>query len=202
MLDNWKETKWLLELKDTEIIPTNRKRNPDHLVVQSFHQKFAKLEEKVKEANGKFKEANDKLKDISNELKCVRKSNKKLAAKIVRSGDACTPKNYKSWEEYTPQYKRVKKKQFANDVKAALSFAEDNHFTPTKVSFMNKTTGETMTVDRNGKATQVVEEKEATENSIVQKTLYIKERYKISNETLWQIPLFQALALLSKKLRN
>ena len=120
LLDNWKETKWLLELKDTEIIPTNRKRNPDHLVAQSFHQKFAKLEEKVKEANDKFKEANDKfkeanhkfkeandkfkeandkfkeanhkLKDISNELKCVRKSNKKLAAKIVRSGDTRTPK--------------------------------------------------------------------------------------------------------------
>ena len=81
LLDNWKETKWLLELKDTEIIPTNRKRNPDHLVGQSFHQKFAKLEEKVKEANDKFKEANDKLKDISNKLKCVRKSNKKLAEK-------------------------------------------------------------------------------------------------------------------------
>ena len=175
MLDNWKETKWLLELKDTEIIPTSRKQNPDHLVVQSFHQKFAKLEEKVKKANDKFKEAN--------ELKCVRKSNKKLAAKIVRSGDTRTPKNYKSWEEYTPQYKRVKKKQFTNDVKAALSFTEYNHFTPTKVSFMNKTTGETMTVDRNGKATQVVEEKEATENSVVQKTLYIKEWYKISNET-------------------
>ena len=109
-LDNWKETKWLLELKDTEIIPTNRKRNPDHLVVRSFHQKFAKLEEKVKKANDKFKEANDKLKDISNELKCVKKSNKKLAAKIVRSGDIHTPKNYKSWEEYMPQYKRVKKK--------------------------------------------------------------------------------------------
>ena len=54
-LDNWKETKWLLELKDTEIIPTNRKRNPDHLIVQSFHQKFAKLEEKVKEVNDKLK---------------------------------------------------------------------------------------------------------------------------------------------------
>ena len=40
-----------------------------------------------------------------------------------------------------------------------------------------------MTVDRNGKATQVVEEKEETENSVVQKTLYIKEQYKISNET-------------------
>ena len=40
-----------------------------------------------------------------------------------------------------------------------------------------------MTVDRNGKATQAVEEKEATENSVVQKTLYIKEWYKISNET-------------------
>ena len=40
-----------------------------------------------------------------------------------------------------------------------------------------------MTVDRNGKAAQVVEEKEATENSVVQKTLYIKEWYKMSNET-------------------
>ena len=65
-------------------------------------------------------------------------------------------------------------------MKAALSFAEDKHFTPTKVSFMKKTTGESMTADRNGKATQ---EKEATENSVVKKTLYIKERYKISNET-------------------
>ena len=89
LLDNWKETKWLLELKDTEIILTSKKRNPDHLVVQSFHQKFAKLEEKVKEAN-------DQLKDISNELKCVKKSNKKLAAKIVRSGDIRTPKAGKS----------------------------------------------------------------------------------------------------------
>ena len=33
LLNNWKQTKWLLELKDTEIVPTNRKRKADHLVV-------------------------------------------------------------------------------------------------------------------------------------------------------------------------
>jgi len=33
LLNNWKQTKWLLELKDNEIVPTNRKRKPDHLVV-------------------------------------------------------------------------------------------------------------------------------------------------------------------------
>ena len=33
LLNNWKQTKWLLELKDTEIVPTSRKRKADHLVV-------------------------------------------------------------------------------------------------------------------------------------------------------------------------
>lgn len=178
LLNNWKETKWLLELKGSEIIPTSRKRKPDHLYVQSFQQKYAKLEEKIKEANSK-------LKDISNDLKSVKNSNKKLVAGTVRSGVTPVPKNHKSWEEYTPQYKRIKKKQFVNDVKAALSFAEDNHFTPTEVSFMNKDTGEMVTVDSDGKT--MVKPKEVAERSVVQKNLYIKERYKISNETYHEL---------------
>lgn len=180
LLNNWKQTKWLLELKDTEIVPTTRKRKPDHLVVQSFQQKYAKLKEKINEADSK-------LRDISNELESVKKSNKKLSVALTTkdSGVTHTPKNYKTWEECTPQYKRKKKKQFGRDVRAALTFVEDNIFTPTEIKFVNKATGEQFSVEGNGSIT-VTENKEANDN-IVQKNLYIKERHRISNETYHEL---------------
>lgn len=35
LLENWRESHWLLELKQNEIVPSIRKRKPDNLVVQS-----------------------------------------------------------------------------------------------------------------------------------------------------------------------
>jgi len=119
-------------------------------------------------------------------LESVKKSNKKLSVALTTkdSGVTHTPKNYKTWEEYTPQYKRKKKKQFACDVKAALTFVEDNIFTPTEIKFMNKATGEQFSVEGNGKT---MTENNNTEDKIVQKTLYIKERFRLSNETYHEL---------------
>ena len=51
LLENWKESHWLLELKQNEIVPSIRKRKPNNLVVQSCKKKCGELEEKVKVAN-------------------------------------------------------------------------------------------------------------------------------------------------------
>lgn len=180
LLNNWKQTKWLLELKDTEIVPTSRKRKADHLVVRSFQQKHAKLEEK-------FNETNSKLRDISNELESVKKANKNLSVALATnsSGVSHTPKRYKTWEEYTPQYKRVKKKQFACNIKTALSFMEDDNFITTEVKFKSTTTGEQFSVDSNGKTIET--EDSMADDNIVQKTLYVKERFRVSNETYHEL---------------
>lgn len=61
MLEKWKKTKWVVTLKEDEIV-SRKKRKPDDVILQSGKVKIAKLEQEVKVAN-------KKLKDISNQCK-------------------------------------------------------------------------------------------------------------------------------------
>lgn len=49
-IQKWKDTKWPIELHDKEIIPSNRKRKPDNVLIQSSKPKYAKVESDLKES--------------------------------------------------------------------------------------------------------------------------------------------------------
>ena len=84
----------------------------------------------------------------------------------------------------------MKTKQLATDVKTALSFVEDENFAPTKVNLRNKETGEIIHIAENGDVK--VDEPKAVES--VKKTLYVKEKFHISNNA------YHELAMLNPKL--
>ena len=85
----------------------------------------------------------------------------------------------------------MKIKQVATDVKTALSFVEDENFAPTKVNLRNKETCEIIHIAENGDVK--VDEPKAEESS-VKKTLYVKEKFHISNNA------YHELAMLNPKL--
>jgi len=62
-----------------------------------------------------------------------------------------TTKTTKLWDEYTPLNKRKKLQQLASNVNTALSFAENDKFTPTETHFLNNETNERLCIDSNGK---------------------------------------------------
>ena len=88
-------------------------------------------------------------------------------------------KRNKIWSEYSPQYQRKKRKQIANDVQVALSFMKDENFQHSKVELKNRETGEILSVGSDGSTT--LERAQTPSDNLVEKTLYIKERFNVSN---------------------
>ena len=181
LLNKWKESKWTIELHKEEIVPTKRKRKPNGFVEQSCKRKCAALEEQIQSID-------NKLKDVTNQLDMVKRSNKKLSQSLISKNGVQSKqkRNSKSWSEYSIQYKNIKKKQFANDVATALTFAEDTCFKPTEIEFVNKVTGERLRVDSNGKSKEC-KDKQQTDSETIKKTLYVKDRYKISNKAYHEL---------------
>lgn len=161
------------------------------MIVQSCRNKCAKLEVELKEAN-------KKLKDVTNQMHLLENSSKKLSAALkVNGGSRATVggRHRKAWSDCSSQYQRKKRWQIARDVQTALSFTENEDFTPTRVELMNKDTGEVLSVEQDGR-TRVgrgTESETSTEN-LVDKTLYIKERFNVSNQT------YHELAMVNKGL--
>lgn len=177
-IQKWKDTKWPIELHDKEIIPSNRKRKPDNVLIQSSKPKYAKVESDLKESK-------KKLKDMTNQVQLLNRSNKKLSLALKANGvsNASTPvrgRGKKKWTQYSSQYQRKKRKQIAQDVRSALSFVADDNFEHTKVELRNSESGEVLTVHNDGR-TLVQKQHSPEPQNLVSKTLYIKERYNLSN---------------------
>ena len=181
LLNKWKESKWVLELKENEFIVPNRKRKPDNPVVQSCKRKCEALEKTIEETN-------KKLKDVSNKLESIEKSNKKLSKKLNNK-----KRPAKNWSELTSQYQREKKKQLSTDVFSSLSYLEDDHFEPVQCELKNKETGELICVRPNQKPT-TVKEKLSESEEVLKKTMYVKERFNLSNEA------YHELSMVNKSL--
>lgn len=181
LLDKWKETKWNIELEKNEILP--RKRKPDNALIESAEKRYAACKNELTTCR-------KELQAVTNQLSLLQKSNKKLSSSLKRHNPSISKGKRKSWTEYTSRYKRMKTKQLATDVKTALSFVEDENFAPTKVNLRNKETGEIIHIAENGDVK--VDEPKAVGS--VKKTLYVKEKFHISNNA------YHELAMLNPKL--
>ena len=71
------------------------------------------------------------------------------------------------------------------DVQAALSFIEDENFTPTQVKLCNNYTNDVVIVE-DGKVT-AVESNENPTTCSVEHTLYVKEKFGISNQAYHEL---------------
>ena len=92
VMEKWKETTWTLELKCDEIVPHfNRKRKPEHAIIQSSKCKQTKLEEKLEETTKHLKDVTKTtkhLKDVTNQLHLLEESSKRLSTALRDKGES------------------------------------------------------------------------------------------------------------------
>ena len=135
-----------------------------------------------------LKDLDEKLKEVTNKCEQLEASNKKLLVKY-KEGDAHNKrKRKKSWSEYSVQYKNKKLKCLAANINEKLKCADDN-FIHRRVEMANTETGEIVTVE-NQDGKPVIKSKEAnkeSEDSLLRKNLYIKDKYNISNEAYHEL---------------
>ena len=136
------------------------------------------------------KELNRKLKEVTNKCEVLEESNKKLHL----AGRTEKVRNYKrkrkkSWSEYSNQYKQKKLKCLAADVNEALKFADNDNLVYKHVEMSNVETGEVITFEnQDGKPKiKLKESSTETEDVLIKKNLYIKEKYSISNEAYHEL---------------
>ena len=175
LIDTWKETGWTVDLKPDEIV--TRKRKADHLVTRN-REKVAKVDE-----------LNKKLNDLTNQVSSLENTNKELASALknsARSGTLKQTRQKKPWSKCSKQYQRRVRKQLAKNAENALSFAENEHFTPRHIELENKETGEIMSVHKGGHTITKPKPANQEENRL-DKTLYIKEKLNISNQTYHEL---------------
>ena len=96
-------------------------------------------------------------------------------------------------------------------VETALLFTDDEHLKPTKIEFKNEQTGNIFTVNSSGQIVKQIEHNSqrastSTSQSVVDQTLYFKERFNVSNEAYHEMPMVNVemprLNLLLKKVRT
>lgn len=178
--DKWKESKWVIELKNEEIVlPTNCKRKSDNNTI--LQSKRSKLKDELTVAN-------KKLEDLTNKYITLEKSCRELSSSI--SCEETTPvvhtRKKKAWTQCTPQHRKKRIKQVAKKVQTALLFTNDEHLKTKKLELENEQTGEIISIDSCGQKVQVVKPNSIatsiSSHSVVDQTLYVKEKYNVSNE--------------------
>jgi len=193
-IEQWKATTWTIDLYQGEFVPMSKKRKAENVLVQSQVKKIALLKEELKRNEEALKVANI-------EIKKVQESNKRLSKKPVTMHN-------KSWSQYSAQYKRKQKKQVATDVCAALSFTKNTYYSPSRFELLNKETNELLIVKPNGSTvSQRQQPVQDNSDNIAKQTLFVKERYNISNTAYHElsmihpaIPCMSMLNRLSKKM--
>lgn len=165
MLNKWRGTNWSITLTEKEIVPFANKKGKKHtIVINSLKKKCDKLKENLKELNGKLKDVTNKLEKSKKEVSRREISNKR--------------KRKKSWSEYSTKYKQKKLKLLAANVTQALK-STDNDFVYQQVQMCNSETGEVITF-KNQDGKPIMKSKEEpyeSEDCLVKKNLYIKEKY-------------------------
>ena len=127
------------------------------------------------------------------------KSNKEVSQALITTNGQKSTKNVKAWSEYSAQYKRIKTRQFASNVATALTFVENDNFTTTDVQFVNKDTGKCLHVDSDGKSREC---KHAKVDNVVEKTMYVKDKYRISNKVYLELTMVHPELPRSSKLNK
>ena len=188
-LNKWRETNWVVNLEGDEIIPyPNKKGEKNSIVIASSKAKCDKLKQNLKELN-------EKLKEVTNKCEQFEESNKKLLLEC-KKGDAHNKrKRKKSWSEYSIQYKQKRLKRLGTNINKTLKHADDD-FVYQRIEMTNTETGELITIE-NKDGNPVIKSKEMSkesEDSLLKKNLYVKEKYNISNEA------YHELAMTNPKL--
>ena len=175
-------TNWKIQLYQEEIVPKSNKLKAENILIQNQVKKMALLKENLESCQQSLKATNKKLKE-------AKETNKRLSLNKVS-------KHNKSWSEYSAQYKRKQSKQIASDVCTPLKFTENTHFVPSRIQLKNKETNEELTISQDGSIATTKQPSSPCETqTIVKQTLYVKERFNISNTACHKLSMIHSSLL-------
>ena len=181
-IEKWKETKWTIHLNENEIVPKSKKRRAENVFVQSQVKKIALLKENLESCQRSLKAAHKQIQQTE-------ESSKRLSMSLSQN----IPKHNKSWCEYSAQYQRTQKKQIASDVCTALKFTENDFFKPSRIELINKETNELLLVSQDGSIRSEKQQPPRDDNdAIAKQTLYVKEKFNISNAAYQELSMVHA----------
>ncbi len=124
------------------------------------------------------------IKDANIKLQKAQEKHKQLATSL---GPKVTKHN-KSWSQYSTQYKSQQKKQIASNVCISLKFTENTHFQPSNVEMRNIETNEMLSIHQDGSITLIKPQRTSeNNNTITKQTLYVKERFNISDKAYHEL---------------
>ena len=95
-------------------------------------------------------------------------------------------KSKKAWENCCSQYQKKRTRETIKNINTAITYTENEDFKPTKVEITNKVTGDViLCTEQNGELAPVpkMSSTPRASNEVVNQTLYIKEKFNISNQT-------------------
>ena len=191
LLTKWKSVRWKIEFREDEMADK-------HIVSAVTSKRCTALQEKLDHC-GK------KLKETTNQLKTLEQSVVRLSNKLRSSETPSRRPKRKAWGNCTSQYQNQQRKKIKVDVQAALSFTETENFQPVGVEMINKDTKEIIRIDCRKTDSSLGR----ADESVVEKTLYVKERFNISNVAYHelaqinpQLPRQSSLAKASKEMNS
>lgn len=105
----------------------------------------------------------------------------------------CQRKPRKTWCEYSRQQQYSRKQKLANGVRAALTFCENQGFLPHTVEVENVTTGDHEVLNVTDGTFLKRKETIVPEDDKICSTLYVKDKYSISNEAFHELSVISNL---------
>ena len=147
----------------------------------------AQISEEVsmrKKAESIIPELVKKQNKLKKEVNILKDANKFLQE---ASGSTKVHLNLKSWEDCSRQQHHNRKKSLASKIENALSFCEDKGFKPCSVELQNVDTGDSEVLDMSTGSYSNKENKVCDPTSKVYSSLYVKDKYSISDQAYHEL---------------
>ena len=99
----------------------------------------------------------------------------------------CAHKKKKGLDRVHTSASKEKDKAGCEKVQTALLFTNDEHLKPIKLEFKNEQTGDTVSINSNDQIVKTIEQDSqvaaTSSKAVVDQTLYVREKFNVSNET-------------------
>jgi hypothetical protein len=182
-LAQWKEgsaSVWNLVIKESEV---NRQ-----------------LLKRKRNAETKLEEESIKRRKLEAEVGQLQKSSKQQAKVVARLRTGLSENSRRSskpWSECSRQQQYNRKKSVATSIKGVLNFCKEKGFKPCSVEIENSDTGNREVVDASHGTFHRKEASPASKDKL-HSTLYIKDKFCVSNEAFHELSMLSDLPNLSQ----
>ena len=189
IIDAWKSTFWVLTIDEHKL--ASRK----HSLEKSLQDEVCKRQKLEIEIEG---------------LRKTSKEQRSIITTLQKENRKGRGASSKSWNDFSVQHQRVKRKKFVSSVTTALSVVSDQHFVPVSVEVTQTDSGRREVVDLNkGTFTNSRVNSQAVPDDLTKFALYVKDKFSLSDTAYRELsqltsslPRLHSLKQLSKTLNS